>query len=572
MARNLRCNLSAEEQETVFGMFSDRFFPDVAEEHHMRLCFPQYLFFEGFGTRNYRECHCSNCGGFSVYSAEMPTFFSEKHGDTITCPQCGEEVELKATGKLKNMGTLNDTEIRFSVFRPAPDGGLLVISGWGSRHYTWGDLSPDVWFREKERQYFATGKRMRWKRVWEYDGLCRTGTAHPVGWEPCEYMAEPHNPTINLTSDGSYHLICPERIEDTSLKYCQLEDWYHDRCNVWISDTAEPVRFVHKYLSAYTEYPWIEMAVKLGFGSLVEELVLEGRKNARLLNWSADTSWGFLRLSKADCKAFLRAECCSNLLRLYQAVKKQIPGISMDGFLGLADRVGSESNASKLLHAAHAAGCSITEGINYAEREVARQAVRMEIVLQIWVDYLSFARTLEYDLTRRDVALPKDLKDRHDAAAATVAILGKQIRDSEYAKRITRLNKMYAFDYNGYSIVVPGRAEDIVQEGKVLGHCVGGYAARHMEGEVDILFLRKSRKKGTPYITIEMNHRSGLTSPARISQIHGYRNDNYRNGRRGHPREQFAWFLDVWLDWLAHGSKRDKAGNPILPKGKEHSA
>lgn len=572
MARNLRCNLSPEEQEKVFCYFPDRFFPDDAEDAQMRLCFPQYLFFEQYGTRNYRECYCSNCGGFSVYSNEMPVFFKEKHGYNIDCPQCGEGVELKALGKMRNLSTLSEHELRFSIFRPAPDGGLLVISGWGIRCYAWGDLSPVVSFREKERQYFAPGRRMRWKRVWEFDGICNTGPAHPVGWEPCEYMAEPHRPTINLTSDGSYFLICSERIEATDLRYCQLEDWYHDRCKVWISDTREPVRFVHKYLSAYTEYPRMEMAVKMGFCGVVDELVLEDRKNARMLNWSAGTSWGFLRLSKADCRAFLRAECRSDQLRLYQEVKKQMPDLSMNGFLALADRVGSESNASILLRATRMAGCSITEGVNYAERQVAQQSSRMGAVLQLWVDYLSFAKTLEYDLTRRYVVLPKDLKDRHDAAAATVSILGKQIKDARCKKRIERLNSMYSFDFNGYSIVVPENAEAIVEEGRVLGHCVGGYAARHMNGQVDILFLRRSRKKSTPYITIELQHRTGPTSPARIAQIHGYHNDCF--GRRGHgnPREQFAWFLDVWLDWLAHGSKRDAAGKPILPKTKEVTA
>ena len=28
----------------------------------------------------------------------------------------------------------------------------------------------------------------------------------------------------------------------------------------------------------------------------------------------------------------------------------------------------------------------------------------------------------------------------------------------------------------------------------------------------------------------------------------------------------YAEFLTVWLDWLKAGSKRDKKGNPIIPK------
>lgn len=572
MARNLRCNIPADDQERIFSYFPDRLWPDDAEELQMRQAFRNYLFFEQYGTKNYRECYCSNCGGYSVYAEEMPAFFKQKHGATVICSQCGEEVELKALGKMRNLSTLNDQEVRFSVFRPAPDGGLLVISGWGTRYFSWGDLMPAVGFREKERQYFAPGKRMRWKRVWEYAGLCNTGPAHPVGWEPCEFMAEPHHPTINWTSDGSYFLICPERIEDTALRWCQLEEWYYDFRKVWITDTREPVRFVHKYLSAYTEFPRMEMAVKMGFIEAVDDLVLDGKKNARILDWTADTSWGFLRLNKPDCKAFLRAKLGSNELRLYREVKNQMPQLSMNRFLELADRVGSDTNASKLIRATRMAKCSIAEGINYTERQMARQSAGMSHILQLWTDYLSFAQTLDYDLSRVDVVLPKDLRERHDAAADTVSILKLRNQEAQYTKRINRLNEMYTFDYCGYSIVVPSRAEDIVREGRTLHHCVGGYAARHMDGKVDILFLRKSRKKSRPFITIEMEHRCGPTDQVRIVQIHGYRNDNYADGRRGHPEKQFAWFLDEWMDWLRHGSKRDKNGRPILPQRKEAQA
>lgn len=89
---------------------------------------------------------------------------------------------------------------------------------------------------------------------------------------------------------------------------------------------------------------------------------------------------------------------------------------------------------------------------------------------------------------------------------------------------------------------------------------------------MDILFLRKTRKKGTPFITMELKARKSSTDPATIVQIHGYRNDSYGKGKHGQPAQQFAWFLDVWLDWLRQGSKRDSEGKPILPKVKETSA
>lgn len=570
MGRNLRCNLPEEDRERVFRYFEDHPFLDDAEESQMSACFPQYLFYETFGTKDYRKCHCTGCGEFSYWKTCFPGFFERKHGNTIDCPNCGQGVELKALGRMRTFESLNNEELRFSIFRAAPDGGLLVISGWGTKPYSWNELTPTVHLREKERQYFAPGVRMRWKRTWDYAGLCNTGPARPSGWEACDYMAEPHSPTINWTSDGSYYLICAERIADTKLRYCQLEEWYHDRCKVWITDTAEPVRYIHKYLSSYTEYPYLEMACKLGFYNAVDDLVLENRKNAQLLNWKAESSWGFLRLNKADGRAFLKAEGSLDLLRLYHILRKQLFGLTMYDFLSLAGRVGGETDAAKLYSVAQKAGCTITEAVNYAERQ--KHHDRMSEVLQIWDDYLDFAGTLDYDMSRRDVVLPKDLRGRHDAAAATVAMLGMQINDARFSKRLKQLNDMYAFDFGGYSIVIPGTTKAIVEEGKKLHHCVGGYAARHMAGEVDILFLRKTRKKNTPFLTIEMSHRSSGTSPVRMAQIHGYCNDNFGTRGRGNPRQQFAWFLDVWMDWLRHGSKRDGNGKPILPKRKEERA
>lgn len=570
MGRNLPCNLPEADRERVFGYFEDHPWLDEAAEAQMSACFSQYLFYETWGTRNYRDCHCTHCGGYSLYADDMPTFFKKKHGDDITCPQCGGDVAMVALGKMKNLSTLNNEERRFSIFRPAPDGGLLVISGWGTKYYTWGDLSPVVGFREKERQYFAPGVRMRWKRTWTYGGPCGTGTAHPVGWEPCDSMAEPFNPSINRTSDGSYYLICPERIGDTALRYCQLEDWYHDRCKVWLTDTGDSVRYIHKFLAAYTAYPYIEMGCKLGFYTAVDELVLENKKNAQLLNWNAPTSWGFLRLNRRDGRAFLRAEGSLDLLKAYRQAQKEGGAPSLQTFLELAAKVGGEKNAGLLYRTARKAGCTITEAINYVDRH--KDLGRAGTVIQMWSDYLYFAAALDYDLSRRDVALPKDLQERHDAAAETSKILGKQLTDKRYAKRTESLRKMYEFEYGGYCIVVPASAEAIVQEGRALQHCVGGYAARHMKGDIDILFLRKARRKGVSFITMELRRRKSAADPVSIAQIHGYQNDYYGRGEYGHPKEQFAWFLEVWTDWLAHGSKRDSSGKPILPKRKEHSA
>ena len=566
MGKNLKIQMTPERQEEVLGYFDAEygFALDLAEESQMKGLMEQYLFYDSSWTeRNVRVCHCTSCGGFESHrSKSTATFFAHSSGDSTDCPNCGNGVTLKAIGRMRSFASINDAdERRFSIFRVAPDGGLLVVSGWGRRTFSFNELSPDIAFREKERQYFGPGERMRWKRVWEYDGLGRTGTAHPVGWEPCDFMAEPHNPTINLTSDGSYYVICAERIEDTKLKYCLLEDWYYDRCKVWLSDTCESVRFVHKFLSLYTEYPNIEMACRLGFWGAVDDLVDSGRKNAKLLDWGAKTSWGFLRLNKADCKAFLKADGDMGDLQLLAAARKWDKKLSLSRFWELLEYCHNDSRVTELVVQSSAMSkLSPQKIIHYLTVGDAVSRTKAQML----ADYLSFAKILKYDLRQQDVALPKNLTERHDAAAAAVAIIQAAHRKEEsarkYGKRVREVQQMYEFSLGSLSVLAPLTPQEIVDEGKKQHHCVGGYAARHFEGVLEILFLRKTAEPLKPWITIELAHRSQPTGKVTIRQMYDASN---RHGLL-HWKKEIGWFIDAWTGWLQAGSPRDENGLPII--------
>lgn len=566
MARNLRCNLTPERMDEVFGFFESEFdfCPDYAEESQMLGVFPQYLFYDTpFADRKIRSCFCTSCGGFDMFRDDLSKrFFASSHGDDIDCPNCGNSVTLKALGRMASFSTINNAdERRFSIFRAAPDGGLMVVSGWGRRKFSLDDLRGELFFREKERQYFAPGERMRWKRHWTYDGLCNHGTARTVGWDPCDFMAEPHNPTINLTSDGSYYVICAERIADTKLKYCRIEDWYHDRCKVWLSESTEPCRYIHKYLSLYTEYPLMEMACRLGFWDAVDDLVDHNKKNADILDWNAETSWGFLRLNKPDGKQFLERGSDLDDLKLLSAARKFDKKLTLAKFWELIEKCGNDAGMVTLIvHSSSLSRQSPQTVIHYLEKIPGVPTVNAQMLC----DYLDFAKALKYDLRRQDVALPKDLKERHDAASEASMLLRQQQAKSITDRRVQSTMQMYEFSYGGYSIIVPESVEDIVNEGKKLQHCVGGYAARHFSGALEILFLRKTSAIRTPLITLELAHRDMPRSKVHIRQMYGNRNSP--------ARQQFKWFIDVWTEWLLQGSPRDKSGAPIIPVVEEVSA
>jgi hypothetical protein len=62
----------------------------------------------------------------------------------------------------------------------------------------------------------------------------------------------------------------------------------------------------------------------------------------------------------------------------------------------------------------------------------------------------------------------------------------------------------FRFEHNGYLIRAASSAEEIIEEGKVLMHCVGGYADRHANGETNILLIRKISDPDKPYFTMEV--------------------------------------------------------------------
>lgn len=574
MGKNLRVNMTPERQAEVFSYFENgfAFSLDLAEETQMQGLMEQYLFYDtAFSERNIRVCHCTSCGGHTQFRADSPweRFWQSHHNDEIDCPNCNNAVTMKALGRMYNFSSINDTdERRFSIFRVAPDGGLMVISGWGRRKFSHNELSPDIDFREKERAYFGPGERMRWRRTWDYAGLNRTGYAWPAGWEACEWMGEPFNPSLH-TRDGSYYPICAERIGDTKLRYCQVEDWYFDRCKVILTEPTERVRFVLKFLALYTEYPNIEMACRLGFYDSVDQLVDHGRMNHKILDWGAKTSWGFLRLSKADGKAFLKADCDLGDLELLAAARKWDKGLTLAKFWELLDRCRNDSRTVELLlKASKLSRLSPQKILHYLEMPGTTVRVRAQLL----TDYLEFAKILKYDLKRQDVALPKDLADRHDAAASTVAIIQAKERkaeaDRKYSTRISAVAKMYEFSLGGLSIVAPVSPEDIVEEGKKQGHCVGGYAARHFSGILEILFLRRTVTPGKPWITLEVAHRKQPTSRVVIKQMYDAGN---RHGLL-HWKKEVGWFIDAWTAWLEAGSPRDRNGLPIIEEYKEVSA
>ena len=73
-------------------------------------------------------------------------------------------------------------------------------------------------------------------------------------------------------------------------------------------------------------------------------------------------------------------------------------------------------------------------------------------------------------------------------------------------------------------------------------HCVGGYADRHAEGKLAILFIRKVSDMFTPYVTVEVNG-------SEVKQVQGMNNKPTWEKEPDHG-ESFNQFLADWKKYI----------------------
>lgn len=105
---------------------------------------------------------------------------------------------------------------------------------------------------------------------------------------------------------------------------------------------------------------------------------------------------------------------------------------------------------------------------------------------------------------------PKNFLTTHKIAARNYNRLKEYFDEQEFQKRI---NKQLEYSYEKYKIIYPESTQAIKDEAVQQNHCVASYIGKVLEGECDILFLRKKDDLEKSLITIEV--RNGKVVQAR---------------------------------------------------------
>ena len=590
--RNAPCTpLSPEEESAILNAFPVDLTPE--EDESAADLFQPYVFYETRPDRS-RDCWCTSCRNrFHVSRRGHADFFRASHKGArsamkskakAACPLCGADAVLIAANKFRTFLSL--CEYRLVVRLTAWDGWLLAQAGVVVREFErneYYDVTEERRFHEFRRFAFKPGRRNEWTLRWLLKMISRCEWTmasatdflpngcyfHAVcaRWNAAKSVGEAHYPAP-FHAAQTYAVLNPGALSESDMRYCQYFEWFRDE----YGDKATVYAHLCAYLSEFTRRPQMEFLVKLGYRSVVSDL-LSGRLNRDVLNWKAKNPADFFGLSKPDFRAFRDADSDLKALKLFRDLNGRGLCADMREFAEARKRFFERFDA--FLECCAAAGVTVRRGADYVNKTAVRlspphSGIRQGILpkthtsayfqeaIILWFDYLDNARRLDYDLTRDDVRMPRNLPERHDAAAATVKAAEDAAQRKKYRNLYDALRLRYEYVADGLEIVVPSCAGDIVEEGKALRHCVGGYAARHLDGKIAILFLRRQEAPHTPYVTIEMN---ADNNPARLNirQIHGYRNDL----DAASPRETHGAFLDRWLEWVHEGSPRDDDGLPV---------
>ena len=550
----MRCNLTEAEQKAALAV---PFRCTGEEQEFIERCFIGYLFFEHEADENGRlgvTTECTRCGRKVWWTErEWKRFKQEndvKARSNLLCPDCGCGVTLYPRGRLRNGKALD--EYRQVVLLRAIDGALRAVAlGVWKHHGRW--ESDDAECCVKAAYYFAQGKCQKWRREWAWSEEEQQYTPRLVAQKT---MTEPFAKCDSWMCRriGDYAIHGVDQIAASPLRYCAAEQFF----KLDGDDPRENTEGLLTYLGLWTRYPRIEQLAKAGCEKIINDAI-QGSMNSRALNWRAKTMPAFFGVDKPTVKRLLAGGIGQKELEALELVRHG--GVTPEEALTICGRIGDRNERRRCDAALREVGESVLVLARYLEKHQHKNA-------RLWLDYIDAAKRLRYDLARRDVAFPKDLQGAHDAAVAAIRYEENAAARKAYEKRYKKLKKKYSFSAMGLCIVVPEDDRQIINEGKTLHHCVGGYAERHMRGAATILFLRKEKTPHQSYITIEMCGKQGND----IRQIHGYGNEQKAGKKLASPQERHGAFIDLWLAWLKAGSKRDKSGRPVLPVKGEKTA
>ena len=419
--------------------------------------------------------------------------------ESVYCTRCGKTVK---TQQVKNYSH------KHANYCPhCGSGGITLNKRYGRKGIT--EYGRILWFRKYGRVTFAqldeydidyTGDKPKvifWpsaqyrfcKELQEYYKHHPEGCWHGDFWEKKNrvYLPAPSTGMLNCFCKPKYlKTETHDSIFDclgTDLKYANV-----DMNRLGYIDEFDPYGLI-SYMNAFLKWQAIELLEKAGFENLVADKV---KHNYSAINLRGTTLRKILKLSPAEIKELRQSNGESNCLKLYRQVKKLGQKISFEQ-AKIEHYWDIEENLKKISEYTDA-----QKVLKYLDTQEAMRT-------KDYIDYMEECRTLGYDMRKKQVLFPEDLRKAHTETSQRIKIETDRKKQAEFEKSMGKLYDEPAFSYGDFLIRGALNVSELQNESAVLGHCVRTYVDKVCRGDCAILFIRKAENPDEPYYTMEID-------------------------------------------------------------------
>lgn len=518
-------------------------FPEItpAIEKQMKNLLKQYIIID----HKKGICRCTHCEQVFPFSKIRQE--ESQHKSRTNCPECGEYVTLIQNWHNFNGSVMSD-EVNCMVFLSSPNDDNLYIRCFGLRvMFEKRKLAPNIYIDEYQRYVFTEKDAARYGRnkLWYREPAAPGAYYYGFNWSEWVCRKELTEPVFR-TCQAAYECLNIECIKDTCMRFSAVD-------MIKFTYPMYPIN----YLRFYRKNPGAERLIKCNLGYLVSN-ELRDRPRISGINYKETEPH---RMLGVDKEAFRAIRDGKINYEAYLDISEKFPGKSIDTLIAYDHVINSCYGTLDMV----CYGRSKEEVVKY----LIKQTDICSGALTIYRDYIDTCRWLRYDFTDKAVVFPRNLAAAHDrvvAAKAAVEAEKNRVKSIEQTKRMQKLKKMRGkleFRSGEYMVIQPESAEDIVREGKALSHCVGGYAERHANGKLSIMFLRKVSEPDKPFYTIE------VSDGYRIVQCRGYANNVVSRGGVQKPEDirEFEKLYQEHLNEVYDKEVKSKAKAKGLKKG-----
>lgn len=517
--------------------------PDTPQKILTEICheqFTHYLFYKKKSPQKV-EWICSSCGAHQIarpenkrtrMAGERDFVDTIVDKDTVTCPCCGTPLVCKPTGRVRER--LKES-LYIAVLIKRRNAIYINVHSMYCCYGNTGYFSVEGHTIYTDYKYKLDFKNHK------------TFCAEASYWSPYDKptyitlnrIAEPYAGGCQGVRTAIYNI---EEVDGTPLAYCK-------------PNTVCGLDRKIKFLGMLNEFPNLERMVKLGMSSDVKQIVDYSEPFKRTIDFDGKTPWAMLRLSKEEYDMLGGGTIYR--VKEYHKAKKKHPKCSAKDIVTIMEFERSEpySETKKFSYEVALNFLSVHKFVKYLDSQAkpynpyhpcsGKQSAGL--VYRTYADYISDCVKLKMPLDDKQIALPKNLNEAHKRTTDAINAILAEEREKEqarlrkercneakkidgdgttYHKRYKKLCKEYKFEDEEYFIKVPTGAMEIIDEGICMGHCVGGYAKRHIEGKTTILFMRKKSAPDEPLYTIEVSD-----SPFSVIQIRAHGNGPVTEGQ-----------------------------------------